>query len=186
MPRRVTPVVIPSHRSIFVADTPGVSILAAMYIVLVVAQTVVLPIISTLLDLVVNGGDPVAVAGRWFLLWAVGTRLLVAGLSQALRPGFTSREILGITSTDAEQLVQELGFSNLIVGAVAIVAATLASDWQVPMAIVGGGFLGLAGLRHVTKPGLGTNELVATWTDLLVAAVMVAFVASSLVSGTAI
>lgn len=39
---------------------------------------------------------------------------------------------------------------------------------------------------NVTKRGLSTNELVATWTDLLVAAVMVAFVASSLVGGTAI
>ena len=156
------------------------------YIALVIAQTVVLPVVCTFVALLIDGGDPIAVAGRWFLFWAVGTRLLVAGLSQALRPGFTSREILGINAPDAQQLVQELGFSNLVVGAVAIVAAAAAPSWQVPMAIVGGAFLGLAGLRHVTKSGLGTNELVATWTDLLVGAVMTVFVAWSFLGGTAV
>ena len=155
------------------------SMIPAVYIVLVIGQTVVLPFVSTVVELLARGGDPVTVGGRWFLFWGVGTRLLVAGLSQSVRPEFTSREILVISAPDARQLVQELGYSNLIVGAIAIVAAALVPAWRVPVAIIGGAFLGLAGLRHVTKRGLGMNERVATWTDLLVASVMVVFVVSS-------
>ena len=40
--------------------------------------------------------------------------------------------------------------------------------WGLLLAIAGGIYLGLAGLRHVTKPGKGAEESVATWTHLLV------------------
>jgi len=150
-----------------------------MYVTLVLAQTVVLPIASAAIELVVSGGDPILVTGRWFLFWGVGSRLLVAGLSQVVRPAFTAQRILGNAGDGANQVVQELGFSNLVVGLVALIAASLVRDWTVPIAIVGGGFLGLAGLRHVAKPNLERNELVATWTDLLVAVAMVILVARS-------
>lgn len=152
------------------------------YLVLVIAQTVVLPLISGVLELVVQGGDPILVFGRWFLFWGVGTRLLVAGISQVLRPGFTAG-LLGATDASTEQLVQELGIANALVGAVAMLAATVLPDWQVPVAIIGGGFLGLAGLRHVTKPGKELREQVATWTDLVVGGAMVIFVGASLAGG---
>ena len=154
-----------------------------MYIVLVLAQTVVLPLVSGFVELALQGGDdPIHVFGRWFLFWGVGTRLLVAGLSQIVRPGFTAA-LLGIGDPDANQLVQELGYMNAIVGAVAVVAAAAVPGWQVPLAIIGGGYLGLAGLRHVAKRGVETAELVATWTDLVVAAAMAVFLIGSLTHG---
>jgi len=54
-------------------------------------------------------------------------------------------------------------------------ASIVASGLQPALALVGGGFLGLAGIRHVAKRGMDRKELVATWTDLLVAGVMVVF-----------
>ncbi|WP_167102235.1 hypothetical protein [Mycobacterium sp. DL592] len=56
------------------------------------------------------------------------------------------------------------------------------SPWPLPFApgwgllgtAPGAVYLGLAGLRHVAKRGKGTDELVATWTDLLVCAVVAA------------
>jgi hypothetical protein len=161
------------------AGAIGASYPVAMYIALVVAQTVVLPAVSGAIELALQGGDPVLVFGRWFLFWGVGTRLFVAGISQIARPGFTSG-LLGIAGAGTNQLVQELGFSNVIVGAVAILAAAFVPDWQVPAAIIGGTFLGLAGVRHVAKRGMERAELVATWTDLIVGAAMVIFVAANL------
>ncbi len=147
-----------------------------MYIALVLTQTLILPVASAIVELVAIGGDSIGVFGRWFLFWGVGTRLFVAGLSQIARPGFTTGAILGHEDEGAAQVVQELGFTNASVGLVAMIAATFAPEWTVPTAIIGGAFLGLAGLRHVTKRGLSRAELVATWTDLIVGAVMAIYV----------
>jgi hypothetical protein len=48
------------------------------YFILVIGQTVVLPIVSGAIQLAVGGGDPVLVLGIWWVFWGVGTRLFVA------------------------------------------------------------------------------------------------------------
>ncbi len=150
-----------------------------MYIVLVLLQTVVLPIASGSIALAITHGDPISTFGAWFLFWAVGTRLLVAGISQVIRPGFTVHNILGETNVGAAQIAQELGFANLSIGVGAIVAAFL-GDWGIPAAIIGGLFLGLAGFRHLPKRHPNAKETVATWTDLLVFAVMAVYVVQAI------
>lgn len=147
-----------------------------MYVTVVLLQTLVLPLVSAPIELAAHGGDPVLVVGRWFLFWGVGTRLLLAGTVQVARPSFTARDILGAGETGALQLVQELGLANIAMGTVAVVGA-LVPEWRAAAAVPGGIFLGLAGLRHVAKPGKDLEERVATWTDLLVAGVMLVFVA---------
>jgi hypothetical protein len=151
-----------------------------VYVILVLAQTVVLPIVSGVVELLVSGGDPVEVFGRWFLFWGVGTRLLVAGVSQILRPAFTVQNILGEPNAGAGQITQELGFANLAIGVGAIVAAFV-SGWGIPLAIVGGLFLGLAGFRHIAKRNPNLKEIVATWTDILVFVAMAVYVIDSIV-----
>jgi hypothetical protein len=150
-----------------------------MYFILVIGQTIVLPIVSGTIELLVAGGDPVLVYGKWFLFWGVGTRLLVAGISQAIRPGFTVQNILGSPNAGADQIAQELGFANIPIGAVAI-AAAFVPGWAIPVAIIGGLFLGLAGFRHVAKRHPNAKESLATWTDILIFVVMAIFVVYSL------
>ena len=150
-----------------------------MYILLVLAQTVVLPIISGIVELVIAPSDPILVFGRWFLFWGVGTRLLVAGASQVFRPQFTVQNILGAPNDGAAQIAQELGFANLTFGVLGILG-TFIPGWAVPAAIAGGLFLGLAGFRHLPKKHPNVKESVATWTDLLIFAVMATFVVWSL------
>lgn len=147
-----------------------------MYVVVVLLQTLVLPIASGIVELALQGGDPVFVFGRWFLFWGVGTRLVLAGIVQVARPSFTARDILGADAGEALHIVQELGFANLAMGTLAVIGSFVPA-WWVPAALPGGIFLGQAGLRHVAKPGKGHEELVATWTDLLVAGAMLVFVA---------
>lgn len=138
-----------------------------MYAALVLLQTLVLPLVSGSIQLAVTGGNPLLVYGIWWAFWGVGTRLVVAGISQLANPGRTAQGILGIESKDAEQVVHELGFANLCLGAVAL-AVPLLPVWGVTLGAAGGLYLGLAGFRHVAKRGKDRDELVATWTDLLV------------------
>ena len=46
--------------------------------------------------------------GKWFVFWAVGVRLLLAGVRQYFQPAFTAKDILGIESPDVFVLVREL------------------------------------------------------------------------------
>ncbi len=149
-----------------------------MYVVMVVAFMIVLPLVSVVIELVVSGGDADVwmTIGKWFLFWGVGVRLFITGLSQAFKPQFTSDNILGgDTSPQTLQIVQELGYANLGMGAVGLIAPWV-SDWAIPAAIPATVFLGLAGIRHIGKSGKNGKELLATATDLFVAAVLLAFI----------
>ena len=78
-----------------------------------------------------------------------------------------TRKILEIDATDANQVVQELGYANLGMGLTALAIPFLPS-WGVLLAVPGALFLLLAGVRHIAKPGKKLAEQVATWTDLVV------------------
>jgi len=141
------------------------------YFILVIAQTIVLPIASGAIELAVGGGDPVIVLGKWWVFWGVGTRLLVAGIAQVSGKGPTS-EILGSgrATTQEIQLIRELGTANIGMGLAGL--AALIPDWAVPAGIAGGVFLLIAGLMHLPKRGKNGQETLATWTDLLVGVVV--------------
>lgn len=139
-----------------------------MYVVVVLLQTLVLPLISSVVHLIVAPGSSILIVlGTWWGFWGVGTRLLLAGLSQLTNPARTSKGILGIDDANAEQVVHELGFANLSFGVVAV-ATSLIPEWGLLGAVPGAIYLGLAGVRHVGKRGKNAEEQVATWTDLLV------------------
>jgi hypothetical protein len=137
------------------------------YFILVIAQTIALPIISGSIELAVTGGDPVLVFGKWWVFWGVGMRLLVAGLAQFSGKGPTAA-ILGAAtpSVQEKQLVQELGMANVGLGFAGLLA--LIPGWAVPAGFAGGVFLLIAGMMHVRKKNKNAKESLATWTDLIV------------------
>lgn len=134
-----------------------------------IGQTVVLPIVSGLIELLTVGGDPVVAFGTWWVFWGVGTRLLVAGLAQVSGKGPTA-QILGSTAPSVQevQLTRELGTANIGMGLAGLLA--LVPGWALPAGLAGGVFLLIAGIMHVPKKGKNPRETVATWTDLLVGA----------------
>lgn len=142
------------------------------YAVFVIAQTIVLPIASGVIQLLVVGGDPVLVFGTWWVFWGVGTRLLLAGLVQVSSKGATSR-ILGSTAPTVQetQLTKELGTANIAMGLAGLLA--LVPGWALPAGLAGGLFLLFAGVMHVGKKEKNSQETVATWTDLVVGVVVV-------------
>lgn len=137
------------------------------YFILVIAQTLGLPIVSGAIELATVGGDPILVFGKWWVFWGVGTRLLVAGLAQVSGKGPTT-EILGASAPSVQeiQLVRELGTANIGMGLAGLLA--LVPGWPLPAGAAGGIFLLLAGLMHVPKKGKNAQETLATWTDLIV------------------
>ena len=142
------------------------------YFILVIAQTVVFPIVSGIIELAVVGGDPVLVFGKWWVFWGVGTRLLVAGIVQMSGRGVTSA-ILGAAapSVQEKQLTRELGIANLCIGLAGLLA--LVPVWALPAGFAGGIYLLLAGILHLPKKGRNPQESLATWTDLIVGVAVV-------------
>lgn len=153
------------------------------YIAVVLAQTVVLPVVFGLATLASH--DTWAIAGtfgRWFLFWGVGSRLVLAGVVQIVKPEFTTESILGGSpQAGANQVAQELGFADLAMGIGGCVGTFLGGG--LAAAITGGLYMGIAGMRHVVKRDANVREQVATWTDLLVFATMIAYAAAVIVRG---
>lgn len=140
-----------------------------MYILMVVGLMLVLPIASTLGEMRLVGQPfSAAIALRWFVFWAVGVRLLTAGLSQIIRPHYTAEVILGLDLGAALFLVRELGFANTAVGLTAVMAVAMPS-WRLPMALIGAVFYGLAGANHALHDERGLQQNVAMVSDLFIA-----------------
>jgi hypothetical protein len=143
------------------------------YFILVSAQTIVLPIVCSVIELATVGGDdPVLVFGKWWVFWGVGTRLLVAGVAQISGRAPTSA-ILGAAqpSVQEKQLTRELGSANIGMGIAGLLA--LVPGWELPAGVAGGVFLLTAGAMHLAKKDKNPMETFATLTDLIVGGVVV-------------
>ncbi len=150
------------------------------YFILVIAQTIMLPIVSGVVELGTSGGDPVLVFGTWWVFWGVGTRLLVAGLAQVSGKGPTAA-ILGAAEPSVQemQLVRELGTANVGMGLAGLLA--LVPGWALPAGLAGGVFLLIAGILHLPKKDKNAQESLATWTDLVVGIVVLVLAADVLI-----
>jgi hypothetical protein len=109
--------------------------------------------------------------GKWFVFWAVGVRLALAGLRQYFDPRFTAGQIFDIHGDDALPLVRELGIANFAAGTVGTLSL-LRPDFVLPSAIAAAIFYGVAGFRHVGQPKRNAKETFAMATDLFAFAVL--------------
>ena len=142
------------------------------YFIIVIAQTVALPIISGIIELATSGGDPVLVFTKWWVFWGVGTRLFSAGIVQMSGKGPTAAILgSGSASIQEKQLTRELGAANVGMGLAGLFA--LVPGWALPAGLAGGVFLLIAGAMHVGKKGKNAKESLATWTDLIVGVAVV-------------
>jgi hypothetical protein len=146
-----------------------------MQLVVVVLLMGVLPVVSILVEyFLAPGAGLVFLVGKWFVFWAVGWRLWVAGVKQITDPAYTAETIFRITDKSAEKIVAELGFGNVAIGGLGVLSIFNAA-WVTPAAIAGVLFFGLAGGKHVFNRNRTKPENVALISDLLVAAVLAAY-----------
>ena len=147
-----------------------------MYVPIVAALLFVFPIASIVIDVAVNQHTAfgAAVVGKWFVFWAVGVRLLLAGVRQILQPRYTAETILGMKNLDSLILVRELGFANIAIGCIGV-GSVIAPAWVLPAAIAGTIFYGFAGINHALHGGRNRLQNIAMISDLLVAVILLGF-----------
>jgi hypothetical protein len=142
------------------------------YLIVVSVLTFVLPTIAFALEHLIDDTRlTFALFGKWFIFSAVGLRLFLAGIRQTTKPSFTAKEIFHIDNPDIFPIVIELGFANLCFGLVGIVSL-LKPEWRVVSAFASGLYYAFAGLLHLIKKPVGTNEKFALWTDLIIFAIL--------------
>jgi hypothetical protein len=152
-----------------------------MYLLVILLTMFVLPLGSIAAEWALSPTHDLLLmlVGKWFVFWAVGIRLTLAGLRQVAAPDFTARDIFGVEAPEALPLVRELGFANLAAGVVGL--GSLAwPGFVLPGAIWGAIFLGAAGVMHARRAGRSRHETIAMVSDLFVALVLAGYVVSIL------
>jgi hypothetical protein len=146
------------------------------YIISVSALTFLVPVIAFVIEHLMRAADPTfALFGKWFIFSAVGLRLLVAGIKQSTDPAFTAKQIFHIESSESLPIVRELGFANICFGLLGI-ASLFLPGWRAASAFASGIYYGIAGAQHLIKKPVGANERFALWTDLVIFAVLAAYI----------
>jgi hypothetical protein len=102
----------------------------------------------------------------------------LAGARQVLKPELTAQGILGTSDLGALLIVRELGFANLAIGIVGLLALVFHA-FVLPAAIYACIFYGAAGALHVGTLARGRNETVAMISDLWMAVVLVGVVVAT-------
>jgi hypothetical protein len=145
-----------------------------MYYFVIATLMGLFPVLSITLE-AAHRGVPVngLLICKWFVFWAVGLRLLLAGFRQVVQPLYTARQILGLRTDESLFLVRELGFANIAIGTTATVSLFVPA-WRFAAALVGGIFYGLAGCSHVFRTHRNRLENVAMVSDLFAAVVLLA------------
>jgi hypothetical protein len=151
-----------------------------MYLYAVIRLMLVFPVACVLIETLLNSPTPLFdLVRKWFVFWATGVRLFVAGIMQTTRPQFTSASIFGISDPAAHAIVREVGFGNLAMGTLGL-CTLVKPEWQLPAALVGGLYYGLAGAGHAMRGERNAKEQLALVTDLAAFALLAAFFISRL------
>jgi len=152
-----------------------------MYLAIIVLLMAVFPLVSIIVEWLLphDGGDLLFVVGKWFVFWAVGIRLLLAGARQVANPAFTAEKIFDLRDRSVLPIVQELGFANLAIGLLGALAV-FNPGWVVPAAITGGLFYGLAGFKHALRHERNAKENIALISDICIFVVLALFLAIAL------
>ena len=148
-----------------------------MYVPMVIALMLVLPLISIVVQLMLAdhsalaAASNLAIVAKWYVFWAVGVRLSLAGLRQIFQPRYTAETILGLKGAESLFFVRELGFANVSMGSIGLVSL-LAPSWVPAAALLGTLYYGLAGINHCFHRARNKLQNVALVSDLFAALVL--------------
>jgi hypothetical protein len=140
-----------------------------LYLINVLATMLILPLLSIALEAAVKKIPFSAeLTAKYFIGWAIGVRLLIAGLRQSTRPQFTAEQIFNIRdSSESLPIIRELGFANICLGLIGIVSFFY-WEWRLAAAVAGGLYFGFAGFMHASRKAASRNELIAKISDLFI------------------
>lgn len=143
------------------------------YVLVVFALTIIFPAISIWIDSIARSENAVdlALAGKWFIFYAVGIRLFIAGIRQTFNPAFTAKEIFHLKDSSSYPVIRELGFANLCFGLLGIISL-FEPSWRMASAFASGLYYGMAGIMHLVKRPAGPNEMFALISDFFICGVL--------------
>ena len=150
-----------------------------MYLTVILLTMLVLPTGSMLAEHLHHPAPWLLLAGKWFVFWSVGVRLMLAGIRQFVQPSFTAEQIFGTKSPDVLPLIRELGIANIATGVVGLLSLWM-PGFTLPVAISAGIFYGVAGVRHALEQHRSSNETIAMISDLFVFAVLATYVGGTM------
>jgi hypothetical protein len=150
-----------------------------MYFLVIALFMLILPLASIAAEFswLHTSSDLVALTGKWFAFWGVGMRLGIAGVRQAFNPAFTAQDIFEIDDPRVFPIVRELGFANLALGLLGLLAVL--PHWTQPAALAGGVFFAMAGWKHTVAADRNLTRTVAMVSDLFIAAVLAGYLLMS-------
>jgi hypothetical protein len=142
-----------------------------VYIAMLFGLMLIFPAASIAIEVLLHNHAVfnVATLGKWFVFWAVGVRLLIAGVRQIAQPRYTAEAILGVKNSDAIIIVRELGFANTAIGSAGVVSIFYAS-WAAPLSVIGAIFYALAGANHALHDQRSRTQSAAMISDFFAAA----------------
>ena len=161
-----SPLELPYYPSVPPTEKPSLN---KSYAASVLTLTVIFPALSAFTDAALHHASPFAapLLAKWFIFWAVGARLFLAGLRQTFNPAFTAKEIFHIDHEPSHAIVRELGFANLCFGLVGLISL-FQSPWRIVSAFASGLYYALAGVAHALKGSATPNERFALVTDFFI------------------
>jgi hypothetical protein len=144
----------------------------------------IFPTISILIDVgfIHHDSNLISLMGKWFIFWAIGCRLLTAGLKQAFNPAFTAETIFHLKDKESFVIIRELGFANICTGLTAIISLMI-PQWRIVIAFSGGLFFGLAGLIHILRKPDNQSELIPLISNIFIFLVMVVYLTNYILIG---
>jgi hypothetical protein len=148
-----------------------------MYVPMVIALMFLFPLVSIVAQIMMTDHGALTMAAslafiaKWYVFWAVGVRLSLAGLRQVLQPRFTAQAILGINNPNALFLVRELGIANVAMGCAGL-GTLFAPSWMPPVELTGAIFFGIAGINHWLIKDRDKLQNLALYSDLFAALVL--------------
>lgn len=135
----------------------------------------VLPAIAVFIEARRKQEHILELVGKWFIFFGVGVRLLVAGLTQIFVPSFT----VDLLQADSSVLilVQELGFTNLLLAGIALLSL-FKPNYRV-IGTAGAFYMGFAGILHLSRASsdMTSRETIALWSDLWICLVAIVYLA---------
>jgi hypothetical protein len=148
-----------------------------MYVPMIIALLLLLPLISIVAQILLtdhsalSAASNLVIVAKWYVFWAVGVRLSLAGLRQIFQPRYTAETLLGFKSAESLFFVRELGFANVSIGSVGV-ASLIMPGWVAAAALVGALFYGLAGINHCFHRDRNKLQNLAMVSDLFAAVVL--------------
>lgn len=112
--------------------------------------------------------------GKWFLFWASGIRLFIAGIWRVSDPEYIAIKVFRININENYAMIRELGIANIALGCMGILSL-INEHWRLLAAITSAIFFGLMALQDFSRKSDTFNEYIVLVYDSTVFIVLVFF-----------